>query len=453
MRESRRSRAHEPSRRRPGRSNAALTRPTFRGVSLELLYRPVGTVAAYENAAHLAAPVRYMGTKRGLAPEVRRSVQGMQINGRVLDLFSGMGSVAAALAGVAPVATNDALSFTAAFARARFLDRSRRPMREFVRDLARLFWQHRNLLASHNCKQLRAETSALGSDSAALTAYMRDAPFVGNDEGCAKAAHLASKSQGEARYCMASLYFGGGYLSLTQAIEVDSIRFAIDRLDSDVDRDWLLSAWLAAIGAVINAPGHTAQFLKPNTEQTFKRVRRCWLRSVWRVFLDRASDLVQVGDGEWRSKNLVFVSDALTLLKNGVPDDLGLIYADPPYTRDQYSRYYHVYESLYRYDFPECSGMGRYPTGRFSTDFSVRGRVRTAFESMLEQFQALRVPYIISYPRDGLLEQTGTSLRTLLQAYGATVDVHEHVGDLSTLGAAGGEPKKRTVEVLYVCNT
>lgn len=64
--------------------------------------------------------VRYMGTKRHMANHVRDAISDLQPSGRVVDLFSGMGSVAESLRDTASVVTNDALSFTAAVSRARF---------------------------------------------------------------------------------------------------------------------------------------------------------------------------------------------------------------------------------------------------------------------------------------------------------------------------------------------
>jgi adenine-specific DNA methylase len=56
-------------------------------------------------------PVRYMGTKRALAPLVRELIDDLARPGdRVTDLFSGMGSVASALAPQYSVTTNDLLT-------------------------------------------------------------------------------------------------------------------------------------------------------------------------------------------------------------------------------------------------------------------------------------------------------------------------------------------------------
>jgi adenine-specific DNA-methyltransferase len=63
-------------------------------------------------------------------------------------------------------------------------------------------------------------------------------------------------------------YFAAGYFSLRQAMQFDALRYAIDStLLSDCDRDWALAAWICTAARLANAPGHTAQYLKPNNEQ------------------------------------------------------------------------------------------------------------------------------------------------------------------------------------------
>ncbi|WP_239508159.1 DNA adenine methylase, partial [Proteus mirabilis] len=51
-----------------------------------------------------------------------------------------------------------------------------------------------------------------------------------------------------------------------------------------------------------------------------------------------------------------------------------MVYADPPYTSVQYSRYYHVLNVLTDYDYPVCEGPGRCPVKgyRFSSRFEFK---------------------------------------------------------------------------------
>jgi adenine-specific DNA-methyltransferase len=52
------------------------------------------------------------------------------------------------------------------------------------------------------------------------------------------------------------------------------------------------------------------------------------------------------------------------------------VYLDPPYTRDEYSRYYHVLETIVLYESGPVSGKGRLPqrglANRFASTFNSR---------------------------------------------------------------------------------
>ncbi len=394
-------------------------------------------------------PIRYMGTKRPIAPRVRRLVEDIEPKGRVVDLFCGMGSVASCLAPSYPVVANDALTFTGALARARFTNQPRTRLAEALERLRPIYRAHAEELIRDRRRRLREETSAIDGGWQSLREYMESAPHVGNSRHMTKMAREARASRGAGRYSLATLYFSGGYFSTRQSIALDAIRRAIDA-GPRADRDWLLSAWLSAAATVINAPGHTAQFLKPRDANSYERVSRAWRRDVWEIFKDRLAEIAPIGTVAWRSRNEVRTSDAVRLLRSDLRR-VGLVYADPPYTKDHYSRYYHVYETLYLYDFPASSGVGRYRDDRFYTSFSVATRVKEAFTKLLCALKRYRVPLILSYPNDGLLVKTGTDIMALLDEHFRSVTVETFAAQHSTMGASKGPQRKRATENLYVC--
>ncbi len=396
--------------------------------------------------------VRYMGTKRQIVHRVVPVVRDARRRGAVLDLFCGMGSVPVGLADIAPVATNDALAFTAAFARARFLPGLRIPVSAVLTRLQPLYRAHLSWLSSRFRAALRLENAAVEGDRRALISYMTTFEHAANNQGTRRRAQSAKNARDHRHHQMCSLYYAAGYFSLRQAIQIDSIRAAIDGAQVEADPDWLLAAWLAAAATVINAPGHTAQFLKPSTAESAHRIRRTWRRDVWQLFGDRLSDLQPVGTRPWRLSNRVFVGDALQLVAGARPTNVLTVYADPPYTRDQYSRYYHVYEALYRYEFPEIAGVGRTPIERFQTRFSLKTQVVSAFRDLLGALRAWDVRIILSYPTDGLLADAGWSIDDLAVEQGFRITRHiSFPNEHSTLGASNGSNTKEATENLYVC--
>lgn len=386
-----------------------------------------------------------------MADHVRRAVLGLSPSGRVVDLFSGMGSVAESLSDTVSVVTNDALSFTAAVSRARFtgVARDTSPAGAVAR-VAAAFVSRRNELSAKYWEQLEAESSAL-SNREDLSTYMAAALHVGNSPTSAVAARRAAESSGSAHYELATLYFSAGYLGLAQAIEVDALRWAIDSDTVATERDWLLAGWLAACSILVNAPGHTAQFLKPTTDAAAARIIRTWRRSVWDEFEGALASVRQVGSDSWRAENEVRTGDALDLVAGGGLREVGAIYADPPYTKDQYSRYYHMYETLYRYDYPSSSGAGRNRSDRFTTGFSLRSEVVASFHDLCRHVSRMQVPLILSYPSNGLLLEAGYEFPAIARLYFASLDTVSLDRDHSTMGGSSGSSKKKAIENLYVC--
>ena len=143
-------------------------------------------------------------------------------------------------------------------------------------------------------------------------------------------------------------------------------------------------------------------------------------------------------------------SDALALLTGGSLESIGLVYADPPYTKDQYSRYYHVYETLYRYDFPGAHGLGRARPDRTSTPFCRKSQVSDAFTHLFTAVAELRVPLILSYPSAGLLASAGASVTSLASPRLCITTTMSFSAEHSTLGASTGRTHKTATENLYV---
>lgn len=396
--------------------------------------------------------VRYMGTKRHMADPVRDTIVSLAGQGRAVDLFSGMGSVAESLRDTTSVVTNDALSFTASISRARFtaLQRSADAVSTVSR-LQSMFKTRYAELEAKYADQLAAEGSAIAGGRSSLQAYMQHAKHVANSAPHRRAARAAAVSSTSHHYELASLYFSAGYLSLRQAIEVDSIRAAIDCDDHLGDRDWLLGAWISATSVLINAPGHTAQYLRPNSDSAHARIVRVWGRSVWDEFAEALCNVSLVGSEEWRSGNSVYVGDALDLVSAGWLDDIGVVYADPPYTKDQYSRYYHVYETLYRYDYPDASGMGRNRSDRFTTGFSLKSGVVASFHDLCRNVARMRVPLVVSYPSAGLLAACELTVADIAGEYFSEVETLSFNANHSTMGGSTGTSKKLATENLYVC--
>ncbi len=393
-------------------------------------------------------PIRYMGTKRHLASHIQQIIAELRTTGRTVDLFSGIGAVSESLEGTTPIIANDLLQFTNCIARARF---TMQPMFSAEQSLGLIYpaySAHLNQLAHQYRQLLRREAAVLARTAwQPLADYMADVPHVGSHESVRFAARSASSSTGPDRYQLTNLYFAGSYLSLRQAIQVDALRYAISVTDHQ--NDIVISNWLGAVNDALNAPGHTANYIHAHSDSSAQRIRRAWRADIWALFARRMYSFRQVGSTAWRRLNRVTNMDARLVLKSNY--QFSVVYADPPYTKDHYSRYYHLYETLYLYDYPDSTGVGRYRGDRFVSDFSKKTAVSQAFTELFLLTAQREVPLVLSYPGSGLLYSAGSSVGDIANQYFDKVSVYNSPADHSTFGGRRGHSKKPAIESIYVC--
>lgn len=408
--------------------------------------------------------IRYMGNKHELADAVAGIVTSLPADRPFVDLFCGMCSVGSAIAPSGrPVWGND-VQWAASMVAQCLLTSADEPLTsDHLRAVLEAEY-HANLseldvrfhgAASRERRLLRDLN---------LPAFSREHAkwrHVGNSPARSREARaLAARREGP--YRLFTLTFAWGYFGLWQAMQIDSIRYSIDRakarraLTPDEAR-WALLALMQAASCIASTPGHFAQYLRAETQTSLTRVAAQRRRDVWIQFLGEADTIRPLGTTEWRSANRVMRRDALTiwpeLARHGYRD--GVIYADPPYSKDHYSRYYHVLETLLRYDYPPAVGKGRYRSDRFVTPFSLATQVAASFDRLARGVASTNSTLILSYPSNGLLSSRADGdLRRLLKRHFASVSLVLRRPTLhSTLGARHGAQASSAEEQIYIART
>jgi adenine-specific DNA-methyltransferase len=387
--------------------------------------------------------MRYMGTKSRLIPHISPVLA--RHDGGVVDVFGGIGAVARSLRG-RKVLVNDSMHFLGPIVAAEVC---RRRMDTEVK-LPEILSAARARLADSEgeyAERILHEEACTGS-SELLREYMARDLTVDPDS----------------TYELVSQYFGGTYFSLRQALVLDALRFAIDEIheadDSEVvdgivlrqtasSRDLAISAWLRCASVVINSPGHTAQFLKP-TERGFPRVLRQWRRDAFAIFSDIVKSLT-VRESDTLFGTASTAADIQLLESDLAMEGIATAYLDPPYTKDHYSRMYHVLETMYLYDYPRVTGVGRVRENRFRSAFSVATEAPRALTDCLDAIASRGLNLVLSYPSNGLLQRAGSrTVADLVEERFVLVKViaidHVH----STFGASKGAAASAVVEQLFV---
>lgn len=403
----------------------------------------------------MSATVRYMGSKRDLAPQVLDIVTGkFNTSGTIADLFSGMGAIAMACSKAnRSVVLNDVMMFPAITAKAHCLEGSGLHPRKYLKKIYEAFVAHRKLLRKEFSERLQQELLALKTPEQ-LKGWLRGAEHFGNSALFKRKAHYSkglAKCKSK-KYRLMTLYFSAGYYSTAQAIDLDSLKFAIECATPSTVRNRLTSILLSTASTAVNSPGHSAQYLTPSNEVSYRRVTAQMSKSIWEIFVGKCNEFEPWGSRDWRAGNKVLQRDALTILPSGLGlDSVDVVYADPPYTRDQYSRFYHVFETLCLYDYPESSGQGRYRGNRYASPFCLISEVQNAFLKLFDGVKKHDIPLILSYPSDGMLNKAGIEVEDFVNSHFKSVDVKRIKKNHSTLGASKGTAKKETTELIFTC--
>lgn len=401
--------------------------------------------------------VSYMGTKRNIASHVA-NVIAKSSPGPLLDLFSGVCAVASAVGPSRQIWCNDIQRFASTVAEAFFTS----PVSPYSSDksadiIDERFQENYYALQHRFSKDLSSERIALLSS---------DVNRIQSLENCirniATSAELADERKSlESQtsifpYRLSTITFAGGYLGLEQSVELDSIRYAIDSLLTEEQIDchqhrWMILALCQASSKVATTTGHFAQYLQAKADN-LKRFTAQRHRSIRTEWLKAMHEFSPIGDCTWRSQNRVFSKNANDLLIE--LQDFGerpaVIYADPPYTGDQYSRYYHLYESLLKYDYPTSSGKGRYRPDRFRSQYSLKSQVKEALRSLVENCAKLGSTLVLSYPENALIPDSTNYIVALFEKYferKCSVLSLDHYH--SSLGASKGQQKCQVTELIF----
>jgi adenine-specific DNA-methyltransferase len=150
----------------------------------------------------------------------------------------------------------------------------------------------------------------------------------------------------------------------------------------------------------------------------------------------------------------VLISDAINVASTLCSDDLAIV--DPPYSSVQYSRFYHVLETIARGQCDTVEGVGRYPpiSERPQSDFSKKSESKQALRKLLETLATVRATVIFTFPAGEC--SNGLSGKIIIETARTWFDVEEELvkGRFSTLGGnntnrASREPSNELLLLMH----
>lgn len=188
--------------------------------------------------------------------------------------------------------------------------------------------------------------------------------------------------------------YGGHYFSPSQALSIDHMLRHLP--DQEPERSVCLAAAVSAASRCAAAPGHTAQPFQPN-ETAAIYLQSSWNRNPVAVTEAALHDICT------RHAHVVgeaLTADAMEIAAELEPNDLAIV--DPPYSSVQYSRFYHVLETVVRGACGEVSGIGRYPPieERPQSDFSKKTQSQAALERLVSSLASSGATVILTFPEE-----------------------------------------------------
>lgn len=245
-------------------------------------------------------------------------------------------------------------------------------------------------------------------------------------------------------------YYANTYFGVRQCLQIDALRELADSLPVPL-KNHLIAATVSSMSYGVSSTTHLAQYLRPSSKA---RAAHLIKRRQFDLIQDVIQKLVNLKDYKTPRKgahvsNLDF-REALTRFDF---DNNWVIYADPPYFKEHYSRYYHVLNTFLLYDFPYLSpnpqtGLiteGRYRDNRNVSDFGKRSTVEAAFYDLFRMCCEKQTRLALSYAETSLVNKL--SLLSIAKKAGMKWDVAEKV----ILHSGQGQPRnKKVLEYLFL---
>ena len=222
--------------------------------------------------------------------------------------------------------------------------------------------------------------------------------------------------------------YGGHYFSPFQAATVDAMLESLP--EEEPIRTVCLAAVIASGSHCAAAPGHTAQPFQP-TSRAAPFLAEAWARNP----LDVAKRVLgQVCLRRAQVEGDSVAGEAVAMASTLSSSDLVIV--DPPYSGVQYSRFYHVLETIATGLGHTVKGKGRYPplSARPQSSFSRTGESRNALVSLLENLARVRATVLFTFPTGKC--SNGLSGDLVIDASKQLFQVEERriTGRFSTLG-------------------
>lgn len=208
-------------------------------------------------------------------------------------------------------------------------------------------------------------------------------------------------------------YYSTNYFGIKQARDIDALRYSIEQCHTKYKPILFSCLYFAMKESVFSKDGHMAQPL-----DFFKQEKKLFQvrgKNIIQLFSSKLEDFCSPNFCETSFDNDAFNYDLDILLeKNLIPSDTTVIYADPPYTDMQYSRYYHLLNTVTTYNYPDLTlyhgkyTKGLYLENRFQSNLSKKSTCIDSMNKLINYSHINNITLVISfaYPQNKSTQKT-----------------------------------------------
>ena len=359
--------------------------------------------------------LNYQGNKASLMPFIRDNIRKYTAPGdKICDIFAGSGSVGAYLKDNYSIVSNDAELYSSIISSSLLNTPSTGALIKAKKSFFKGYKTNLRALLSPHEEAVSNERKFLALESTTdLISLYEHFPTIWNilDK-------LVNYKQlrKDNKYNLFLYYYSGTYFGIEQSIQIDTIIKTIHEVDSRETQNVLFSCLFYAMNeTVFSKDGHMAQPLSIE-KNSFRHLKQR-KRDVVTYFEFKLDEFIEKSPKmNSLEKSKIFNEDMSELLTNTEFNQLGVkvIYADPPYTDMQYSRYYHLLNIAAKYNYPEPTisrgkfTKGLYTEGRNQSDLSKKSTAKSRLEDLFNYCNEHAIVLALSYayPKDDLKQKT-----------------------------------------------
>ena len=293
-----------------------------------------------------------MGGKREMLTDIHNALAAMDVKSETLcDLFAGTSVVAYAMSDEYDLVVNDIQHYSEIFAKCYMNDYSHiQNIDESV-----------NIIKEKIIRLLQLDV--LWKDTDALR-YNEDMNYQDMLAVEAKECEIIEGREEERGFSLFKRCYSGTYWSYEQCRHIDAIRAVCEQYRGNCLYEAMMASLIYAMSYSSQSTGHFAQY-RTLTEKNYQDILQYRMKNVFVMFLKKLKEL-------------------LTTLR----------------------RFYHVLETLVRYDNPKVEYKGRYRENRYQSPFDQRSKAKDAFKRLFQKIDQQQCHLLLSYSDNAMLTLT-----------------------------------------------